>query len=55
MSNRWVRPATATQGADATLDRLRRAAGDSSRRILIRGGTIISMDTGVGNFAAGTS
>jgi 5-methylthioadenosine/S-adenosylhomocysteine deaminase len=47
--------AQGSAGADATLDRLRRAAGDSSRRILIRGGTIISMDTGVGNFAAGTS
>jgi hypothetical protein len=32
--------------------RLRRAAGDSGR-ILIRGGTIISMDVGVGDFAAG--
>ena len=40
-------------GADATLDRLRRTAGDSGRRILIRGGTIISMDAGVGDFAAG--
>jgi 5-methylthioadenosine/S-adenosylhomocysteine deaminase len=40
-------------GADATLDRLRRTAGESGRRILIRGGVIISMDVGVGDFAAG--
>jgi hypothetical protein len=45
--------AQGSAGADATLDRLRRAAGDSGRRILIRGGTIISMDTGIGDFAAG--
>jgi 5-methylthioadenosine/S-adenosylhomocysteine deaminase len=45
--------AQGSAGADATLDRLRRAAGDSGRRILIRGGTIISMDAGVGDFAAG--
>jgi hypothetical protein len=41
--------AQGSAGADATLDRLRRAAGDSGRRILIRGGTIISMDAGVGD------
>jgi 5-methylthioadenosine/S-adenosylhomocysteine deaminase len=40
-------------GADGTLDQLRRAVGDSGRRILIRGGTIISMDAAVGDFAAG--
>src|SRR5262249_61787294 len=40
-------------GSDATLERLKRAAGDGSRRILIRGGTILSMDTSVGDFAAG--
>jgi 5-methylthioadenosine/S-adenosylhomocysteine deaminase len=40
-------------GADATLERLRRTAGDAGRRILIRCGTIISMDAGVGDFAAG--
>jgi 5-methylthioadenosine/S-adenosylhomocysteine deaminase len=40
-------------GANATLDRLRRTAGDSGRRILIRGGVIISMDIGVGDFIAG--
>jgi len=45
--------AQGSAGADATLDRLRRAAGDSGRRILIRGGTVISMDAGVGDFAAG--
>ena len=44
--------AQGSAGADATLDRLRRAAGDSGR-ILIRGGTIISMDVGVGDFPAG--
>jgi 5-methylthioadenosine/S-adenosylhomocysteine deaminase len=45
--------AQGSAGADATFDRLRRAAGDSARRILIRGGTVISMDAGVGDFAAG--
>src|SRR6516164_6832867 len=45
--------AQGSAGADSTLDRLRRAAGDSGRRILIRGGTVISMDAGVGDFAAG--
>jgi 5-methylthioadenosine/S-adenosylhomocysteine deaminase len=39
--------------ADATLERLRRAAGDGGRRILIRGGTILSMDAAVGDFAVG--
>src|SRR5437867_3921407 len=39
--------------ADATLERLKRAAGDGGRRILIRGGTIISMDASVGDFAVG--
>ena len=45
--------AQGSAGADATLDRLRRAAGDSGRRILIRGGTVISLDAGGGDFAAG--
>jgi 5-methylthioadenosine/S-adenosylhomocysteine deaminase len=40
-------------GTNATLDRLRRTAGDSARRILIRSGVIISMDIGVGDFTAG--
>jgi 5-methylthioadenosine/S-adenosylhomocysteine deaminase len=40
-------------GTDATLERLKRAAGDGGRRILIRGGTIISMDAAVGDFAVG--
>lgn len=42
-------PSAAAQGADAALERMRR----TDRRILIRGGTIISMDPGVGDFAAG--
>src|SRR5262245_29896561 len=41
-----------TRDAD-TLDRLLRAARDPRRRILLKGGTIISMDSGVGDFARG--
>jgi 5-methylthioadenosine/S-adenosylhomocysteine deaminase len=40
-------------GGDATLELLRRTAGDGGRRILIRRGTIISMDAVVGDFVAG--
>jgi 5-methylthioadenosine/S-adenosylhomocysteine deaminase len=55
----WLaRPAEGAQtrntGADAaTRDRLERASRDPRRRILIRGGTIISMDPGVGNLVRG--
>jgi 5-methylthioadenosine/S-adenosylhomocysteine deaminase len=45
--------AQSSAGADATLERLRRGVGDPARRILIRGGTILSMDSAVGDFAAG--
>jgi 5-methylthioadenosine/S-adenosylhomocysteine deaminase len=45
--------AQGSAGADATLDALRRTAGDGGRRILIRGGVIISMDVDVGDFVAG--
>jgi 5-methylthioadenosine/S-adenosylhomocysteine deaminase len=40
-------------GGDATLELLKHTTGDGSRRILIRGGTVISMDAAVGDFAAG--
>jgi imidazolonepropionase-like amidohydrolase len=43
----------AAQGQDrdaAVLEQLRRANGDPRRRVLLRGGTIISMDTTVGDF-----
>ena len=36
-----------------TLDRSRRQAPASNQRILLKGGTIISMDPQVGNFAKG--
>jgi hypothetical protein len=55
----WLaRPASAVQvrgtGTDAaTGDRLQRASRDPRRRILIRGGTIISMDPAVGNLQRG--
>jgi 5-methylthioadenosine/S-adenosylhomocysteine deaminase len=46
----------AAQGQDAdraTLDRLTQTAGASSRRILLKGATILSMDAKVGDFARG--
>jgi imidazolonepropionase-like amidohydrolase len=44
----------ATQAEDAkTLDRLERANADAGRRILIKGGTVVSMDLKVGNLAHG--
>jgi cytosine/adenosine deaminase-related metal-dependent hydrolase len=48
-----ITAAQGNAGADAMLERMRRTGGDSSRRILIRGGVIISMDAGVGDFTAG--
>src|SRR5690348_16799627 len=36
-----------------TLERLVRAARDPRRRILLKGGTVITMDAGVGDFARG--
>src|SRR5580704_468683 len=44
----------AAQGQDrdaAALEQLRRANGDARRRVLLKGGTIISMDTTVADFA----
>ena len=38
---------------DETLDRLKRARKDPKHRILLKGGTIISMDPRVGNFVTG--
>ena len=44
--------AVAQSSGDArTLDRLERANADRERRILLKGGTVISMDSAVGNFA----
>jgi 5-methylthioadenosine/S-adenosylhomocysteine deaminase len=45
--------AAAAQGQDPELDRLVRSAGDTKRRILLKGATILSMDTAVGDFACG--
>jgi cytosine/adenosine deaminase-related metal-dependent hydrolase len=46
--------AAAQSSDDArTLDRLARANADRDRRILLKGGTIVSMDGAVGNFAQG--
>src|SRR5262245_7461992 len=38
---------------DETLDRLERANGDSGRRILIKGGTVITMDPAVPDLERG--
>jgi 5-methylthioadenosine/S-adenosylhomocysteine deaminase len=38
---------------DATRERLQRTAGDARRRIFIRGGSILTMDPSVGDFARG--
>ena len=38
---------------DETLERLKRARKDPKHRVLLKGGTIISMDPQVGNFATG--
>src|SRR5258705_11433633 len=44
--------AVAQSSEDArTLDRLERANADRERRILLKGGTVVSMDSAVGNFA----
>src|ERR1700737_5089966 len=37
----------------ATLDQLKRADRDPDHRFLLRGGIILSLDPGVGNFEAG--
>ena len=39
--------------AMATLDQLKRAERDPDHRILLRGGIVLSLDPGVGNFEAG--
>src|SRR5262245_33092785 len=50
---RWLPGEAAAQGNDPddarTLDRLERANGDRARRIVLKGGTVISMDPKVGN------
>ena len=38
---------------DAALDQLRASAGERDRRVLLRGGTILSMDAAVGDFERG--
>jgi cytosine/adenosine deaminase-related metal-dependent hydrolase len=48
--------AASAQGQEpdrATLDRLMQTAGGSTRRILLKGATVISMDTAVGDFVRG--
>src|SRR4051794_28049667 len=37
----------------ATLDRLKRAEGDPNHRILLKGGMVLSLDAGVGDFETG--
>ena len=37
----------------ATLDQLKRAERDPDHRILLRGGIVLSLDPGIGNFEAG--
>jgi cytosine/adenosine deaminase-related metal-dependent hydrolase len=49
-----VTPAAAQSNADAQmLERLQNSDADRERRILLKGGTIISMDSAVGNLAQG--
>jgi cytosine/adenosine deaminase-related metal-dependent hydrolase len=43
----------AAAGAAATLDQLKRAERDPDHRILLRGGIVLSLDPGIGNFEAG--
>ena len=45
--------AAEAQPGDHSLEQLKRARKDSRHRVLLRGGTIISMDPQVGNFARG--
>jgi 5-methylthioadenosine/S-adenosylhomocysteine deaminase len=40
-------------GATATLDRLKRAERDPNLRILLKGGMVLSLDPGVGDFESG--
>ena len=47
----FVAGAAAAQGQDPQLDRLAQSAGDAKRRILLKGATVLSMDTAVGDFA----
>ena len=50
----WLASGTAdAQAGDETLEQLMRSRKDPRRRVLLRGGTIISMDASVGNFAKG--
>jgi len=50
----WLASGTAdAQAGDETLEQLTRSRRDPRRRVLLKGGTIISMDASVGNFAKG--
>jgi 5-methylthioadenosine/S-adenosylhomocysteine deaminase len=50
----WLAPGMVeAQAGDAALEQLTRTRKDPRRRILLKGGTIISMDPAVGNFAKG--
>jgi cytosine/adenosine deaminase-related metal-dependent hydrolase len=42
-----------TRANDAARERLQRTAGDARRRVLIRGGSILTMDPSVGDFVRG--
>jgi cytosine/adenosine deaminase-related metal-dependent hydrolase len=55
LASDWLPGAVSPGGnqGDETLDRLAGAKGDHKHRILLKGGTIISMDPAVGNFAKG--
>src|SRR3954468_18931766 len=55
LAKEWL-PGASSLGlheGDETFDRLERAKRDPTRRTLIKGGVIISMDPAVGNFARG--
>src|SRR5262249_15148847 len=49
----WLVGTADAQAEDETLEQLTRTRKDPRRRVLLRGGTIISMDASVGNFATG--
>ena len=43
----------AAAGTSATLERLKRAERDHARRVLLKGGTVLSLDPHVGDFGRG--
>ena len=43
----------AAAGTNATLERLKRAERDPARRVLLKGGTVLSLDPQVGDFERG--